>query len=658
MGNAGVDSSNATFTIVQQPGGVVPTTLRDFIQPGTQPHEGGSSFSNSGNCATCHGNFDPAVEPYRNWMGSMMAQAGRDPLFFACLAIAEQDAPSSGDLCLRCHTAFAWLDGRSQRTGGQELLASDRDGVTCDLCHRMVDPIHDAGVDPIEDLTVLSLLTPAHTPTNYAGGQFVMDPDPRKRGPFTDAAALHPVLPSAFHRSADFCGTCHDVSNPAFDRVAGADYTPGPLDTPPTSMDSQDIMPLERTYSEWKHSAYPAGVYQPEFAGNKASGIVSTCQDCHMRDVNGKGCNDASAPTRPDLPLHDMTGGNAWMPPIVALLYPGEADPAALAAGTARAVQTLQKAAAMELTYATEGDSFRAIVTVTNRTGHKLPTGYPEGRRMWLQITARDAGGGIVYQSGAYDPATGVLTETPEMVVYETHLGISPALASAIGKGPGKTFHFALNDTIYKDNRIPPLGFTNAAFAAFGGAPVDPEHPGPGPRYADGQNWDTSSFPLPPTAQTVTAKLFYQTTSKEYVEFLRDENTTNSAGLDMHTIWAGNGRAAPVAMATDSVKLIVTAVAPVEGAPAAPRLAVLANPFGSSLAFRLELSRPTAVRLDVYDVRGRRVARRDYGTLGGGAHRLIWDGKDRNGRDAATGMYWASIQLGDQRMVRQVVRVK
>ena len=37
----------------------------------------------------------------------------------------------------------------------------------------------------------------------------------------------------------------------------------------------------------------------PEFAGNKPSGIVSTCQDCHMRDVLGKGCNDPAAPTRP-----------------------------------------------------------------------------------------------------------------------------------------------------------------------------------------------------------------------------------------------------------------------------------------------------------------------------------------------------------------------
>jgi len=656
-GNQGVDSSNANFTIVATPGGIAPTTLRDFIQPGTQPHEGGS-FTTSTVCMTCHGGYDAATEPGKNFQGSMMAQAMRDPLFLACLAIAEQDAPSSGDLCLRCHTPIGWMGGRSQPTGGGQLLPSDRDGVACDVCHRMTDPIYKPGISPIEDQAVLSFLTPSHIPTNYAGGQYVADPDPRKRGPFNDTVAPHSVVTSGFHRTADFCGTCHDVSNPVFTKVADGDYAPGPLDAPPASMDSEQLLPLERTYSEWKNSAYVTGVYAPEFAGNKADGIVSTCQDCHMRDVSGKGCNDPAAPTRPDLPLHDMTGGNAWLGPIIGTLYPTETDATALAAASVRAVETLKKAAVVGLTFASEGDSFRAIVTVTNRTGHKLPTGYPEGRRMWIHLTARDAVGTIVYESGSYDAATGVLALSPEPQVYEVELGISPALGGALGAPSGKSFHFTLNDSIYKDNRIPPLGFTNAAFTVFGGMPVDPHFPGPGPRYADGQNWDASTFPLPPTAVTISARLYYQTTSKEYVEFLRDQNTTNSAGIDMYNIWTANGRAAPVLMDADSVKLNVTGVTQGGGAPAAPRLAVLANPFGTNLALRLELSRPAPVRLDVFDVQGRRVARREYGTLGGGAHRITWDGRGASGAAASTGIYWAAIQAGDTRLVRQVVKVK
>ncbi len=42
----------------------------------------------------------------------------------------------------------------------------------------------------------------AHVPTSYANGQFVIDPNPRKRGPFTTTVAGHPTLVSPFHQSA------------------------------------------------------------------------------------------------------------------------------------------------------------------------------------------------------------------------------------------------------------------------------------------------------------------------------------------------------------------------------------------------------------------------------------------------------------------------
>lgn len=657
-GNTRADSSTGYFTILRQPGGIAPTTLRDFKQPGTQPLDGGEYVDHTA-CVTCHGGYNSSVEPGHNWAGSMMAQAGRDPLFYACLAVANQDAPSSGDLCLRCHSTFGWLSGRSTPTTGVQLTSAlDRDGVSCDYCHRVVDPIYKPGVSPPEDQNILNSLLPSHVPTSYANGQYVVDPISQKRGPFADPAAPHMFLQSAMHLSSDFCGTCHDVSNPVFGRVAGADYAPGPLDAEAGPIVSSSFMPLERTYSEWKNSAFVAGVYAPDFAGNKAGGIVSTCQDCHMRAVSGTGCNDPLAPVRADLPLHDMTGGNAWLPPIIGALFPAEVDAAATTAASVRSLSMLQKAAALDLTYAVVADSFRAEVTVTNRTGHKLPTGYPEGRRMWIHVLARDANGAVVYESGAYDAATGVLTHDPDAVIYEAELGISPALASALGASPGPSFHFALNDSVYKDTRIPPQGFTNAAFSAFGGAPVDPEHAGPDPRYADGQNWDTATFGLPPAAVTVIAELLYQTTSKEYVEFLRNQNTTNSDGQTMYDIWTTHGRAWPVVMQTDSVMLNPTGVPDGGGGLSAPALHVLRNPFGNRLDLRVELPRPAPVRMDVFDVQGRRVRSVNFGTLSEGPHRLTWDGRLDAGSSAGTGIYWINVRAGDKRFVRQVVRLK
>jgi hypothetical protein len=649
--NAGSDTSNVNFTIAATPGGKVPTTLRDFDQPGTQPL-GGGNFQEHTSCMGCHGGYDEATEPGRNFQGMMMAQAARDPLFYACLAVAEQDAPSSGDLCLRCHTPFGWMSGRSQPTSGSQLTALDRDGLSCDFCHREVDPIYQAGVSPPEDLPVLAGLLPAHTPSGYSNGQYVIDPTQYRRGPFSDPVAPHSFLVSPFHRSSEMCGTCHDVSNPAFDRVGVADYAPGPLDQPADSVLSHRLMPLERTYSEWKNSAYPAGVYAPDFAGNKADGIVASCQDCHLRDVSGYGCNDPAAPLRPDLPLHDMMGGNAWMPSVVAALYPGETNATALANGAARAVSMLQKAALVDVAVVREGDSARADITVTNRTGHKLPTGYPEGRRVWLHVVARDEGGAVVYESGAWDPATGVLASAP--VIYETHLGISPALGSAIGMIHGPTFHFVLNDSIYKDNRIPPQGFTNAAFAGFGGQPVD--HDYAGLRYVDGQNWDVTSVPLPASARSVRAEMFYQTMSKEYLDFLVAENVTNTHGQTLYNAWLAHGRAAPVAMAADSA--VVTPLGVGDGPAGKLALGLARNPFRGALEVSFALERPAAVTLEVFDPGGRRVSWRDHGVLSAGPHRLTWNGADTRGGDVGAGIFWVRLGVDDRHLVRQVVRLR
>jgi hypothetical protein len=115
---------------------VVPT---DVQQPGTQPGEV-PALQPASDCFSCHANYDQAVEPGRNWEGSMMAHASRDPLFWAATAVAEQDFPGSADLCLRCHVPRGWADGRSTPTDGSALLDADADGVSCDVCHRLTNP--------------------------------------------------------------------------------------------------------------------------------------------------------------------------------------------------------------------------------------------------------------------------------------------------------------------------------------------------------------------------------------------------------------------------------------------------------------------------------------------------------------------------------------
>ena len=548
--NVGDDVSDAAFTIVSPAGGLAPTTLRDFDMPGSQPFEGGV-INQPTTCAVCHGNYDVNVEPYRNWQGSMMAHASRDLLFEACMTIGNQDAPDSGDLCLRCHIPNGWLQGRSVPTDGSQMLASDKVGVSCDLCHRMVDPIFDAELNPAEDAGILAALSmPA---SEFGNGMFTIDPTGTRRGPFVDATSGHPILVSLYHREAAICGTCHDVSNTAFHKASPGVYTPNTFDEMAADFSAHNLLPIERTYSEWFYSEYntPQGVYAPEFGGNKD--IVATCQDCHMRDVTGRGCILPSAPIRNDLPLHDMTGGSTWLPAQLSTLYPGEVDATALQAGIVRARYMLQNAALL----AVDQVGSQLKVTVTNNTGHKLPTGYPEGRRMWLNVKFYDATMALIGESGAYNTTTGELTLDAAAKVYEANPGLDEVTAPLVGVSPGESFHFVLNNKVFKDNRIPPRGFENANYDLFGGTPV-------GATYADGQYWDDTLYAPPAGAVSADVTLYYQSTSREFVEFLRDANTTNTKGQQMYDLWNNNGKCPPEIMAQTTIALDVVLVGDID----------------------------------------------------------------------------------------------
>lgn len=534
-----------------------PTTLNDFHMPGSQPNQSGN-LESVDKCDNCHGGYDLDVEPAFKWRGSMMSQAMRDPEYRATMSIANQDAPESGDLCLRCHTPRGWLGGRSTPTDGSALSSSDYEGIDCDFCHRLVRPT-ELGVNPYPDDSVYTAGTYTADqdyidglpePTFHtADGMYEVDSDNAKRGPFLDAVPKHQFFYSPFHSEAYICATCHDVSNPVFTRNPQGKYEPNDFDTPAPDDDPYTLFPVERTFSEWRMSAYNSaqGIYAPQFGGNKDT--VRTCQDCHMRDVTGVGANKSGVPTRDDLPLHDMTGGNTLMPILVNQLYPGDVDSAALWDGIERARSMLQKAASMNASATPQTTTFLVDVEITNETGHKLPSGYPEGRRIWINVRAYNNAQQLIYESGAYDSTTAVLTHDADVKIYQIKPGISTTLAPVVGEDAGPSFHFVLNDSIYSDNRIPPRGFTNAAFDSIQSPPVAYS-------YADGQYWDNTAYVVPGSAARVEVTLFYQTTSKEYADFLLDENETDDWGTTFHGLWQANGMSAPEVMVADTLLLI------------------------------------------------------------------------------------------------------
>jgi hypothetical protein len=540
----------------------IPTTLQDFFLGGTQPLALTQAIVTAQNCATCHAYYDEQEEPFSPWAASMMGQSARDPLFHAALAIGNQDAAFSGDLCLRCHTPKGWVEGRSLPTTGASLSGADFEGVTCNFCHRMVDPVYQAGNPPVDQTILASLPSP---PVNPGTGNYVVDPQDRRRGPFDLGAGFgfHQWLQSPFHTRSQMCATCHDVSNPAYTRQPNGTYALGALNQAHPTGNQHDMFPLERTYSEWSKSAFALGPIDMggRFGGNNP--LVSSCQDCHMPTAVGRGCYFGEE--RPELPQHHFNGGNTWVLKAVRNLYPDAEtylSEQSVDQSIARAGQMLGAASDMEL--AVVGGQLR--VRITNQTGHKLPTGYPEGRRMWVNVRFLDGAGTLVAERGAYNAATAVLS-TADTKVYEAKLGVDAAVSAASGVPVGPGFHFAINNQWYKDNRIPPRGFVNSEFAAVGAAPV-------AYTYADGQYWDDTLYAIPTGAASAQVTVYYQTASKEYVEFLRDANTTNSAGTIAHQQWELLGKSPPVVMDAASIPLGSTCYANCDNSTTQPVLNV------------------------------------------------------------------------------------
>ncbi len=527
----------------------LPTTRNDFFLPGTQPSSDAHplvGIADPSGCNSCHS--DPI---YNAWRGSMMGQAGRDPLFWAAFAVANDDATDAGEFCLRCHTPRGWYAERDP-DGDVILTETDIDaGLACEVCHRMVDPVPGA-TDEVAalDAVIRANLTDPPPTNHFASAMIILDPQDNRRGPFSLPGFSYHVAKQAKFQGqggnavteSRLCGSCHNVDNPTLSwnpdppGNAPAQYWPNELDEAAPSFGKGDIFPLERTYDEWLNSQYAkGGVFAPQFAGAMPSAIVESCQDCHMTRQTGYAAETTFRPvyrncnTTGCLPAHVFVGGNAWIPRILQdtrWRLRDEGDAAALNATAAEAESMLRRAATMELTVEPAGAQKLVTVRVINETGHKLPTGYPEGRRMWLNLRAFNAAGQLIYQSGAYNTTTGKLTEDAAIKVYEAKQGITPQMAALVGLTAGPTFHFALNNTTYKDNRIPPRGYTVAAFDQPGLRPV-------GATYADGQYWDDTEYTVPAAAVRVVATLYYQTASSDYIDFLRELGNDDNATLGL-----------------------------------------------------------------------------------------------------------------------------
>lgn len=271
-----------------------------------------------------------------------------------------------------------------------------------------------------------------------------------------------------------------------------------------------------------------------------------------MPDASGYGARPTfGAEHRDDLPTHGFAGVNSWGVRAARASVGQTASGVTMEmveASEARNLAMMQSAADLQVSRPMGlFDPQTMLVRVVNQAGHKLPSGYPEGRRMWLNVRFYNGSNTLLAERGVYNPSTAAFNGAGTKV-YEAKLGLDAAMATLTGKPAGVGFHFAINNTWFFDNRIPPRGFTNAGFAGVQAAPV-------GYTYQDGQHWDNSLYTVPTGAVRAEVALLHQTTTKEFIEFLRNANTTDARGMVAYEIWEALGKSAPVTMATATLLL-------------------------------------------------------------------------------------------------------
>lgn len=329
---------------------------------------------------------------YQQWKESMMAKSWDDPIYRALLKRTSEVTDGKLDyFCTGCHTPIGMTTGQITSQGNQQ-----------DLSAESTDPL--PGVD-CESCHNISKRIGLDNGGFHIG--FDVEDRPVKYGPRSDSVSpFHDTQYSELHTRSDFCAACHNVTHP-FNNV-----------------------PIERTYDEWLESAYAI-----ENIG---------CQDCHMSSYRGKAA--IMGPERDDIASHAFPGGNTTILKHLGLQEGAEAGRKMLK--TAAKIEILPNSQGIK-----KGEINIFSVKVSNTgAGHKLPTGFPEGREIWIDFTVKDGRGDIIYRLGAIsDGKTEAGTKN-----FKVHLG----------NAQGKEVEIEVWDVthIISDNRILPRGYSIEEF--------------------------------------------------------------------------------------------------------------------------------------------------------------------------------------------------
>jgi serine protease AprX len=100
----------------------------------------------------------------------------------------------------------------------------------------------------------------------------------------------------------------------------------------------------------------------------------------------------------------------------------------------------------------------------------------------------------------------------------------------------------------------------------------------------------------------------------------------------------------------------------IDGLAPTPRLFSLdqnyPNPFNPSTAISFSLGEKESVNLYIFDLLGRKIRSLISTDMDAGSHSIVWDGRNDNGQDVASGMYLYRLQTGSSSETRRMTLVR
>ncbi|MDD2229051.1 MAG: C25 family cysteine peptidase [Candidatus Cloacimonetes bacterium] len=82
------------------------------------------------------------------------------------------------------------------------------------------------------------------------------------------------------------------------------------------------------------------------------------------------------------------------------------------------------------------------------------------------------------------------------------------------------------------------------------------------------------------------------------------------------------------------------------------------NPFNPSTTIKYSLANDSPTRLTIYNLKGQKIRELINSHQPKGTHSVVWDGKDNNGRNVASGVYFYRLTLNNQQIERRMLLLK